>query len=126
MVFFLLKIWFFLCECVSSVTETWSDTLYTTLSPMTLLTSVLFRRPTTFMDTVVKFIFLRKVVRLFGAEVQKSRNLSTHESEECEHGKGVGVYPTLLQSDTLYYYIHMFAQEQVQACDRKRLFTMDR
>ncbi len=75
---------------------------------------------------LVKFVFLRKVVRLFGAEVQKPRNLSTHESEECEHGKGVGVYPTLLQSDTLYYYIHMFAEEQGQACDRKRLFIMDR
>ena len=25
-------------------------------------------------------------------ELQKPRNLSAHESEECEHGEGVGVY----------------------------------
>ena len=30
--------------------------------------------------------------------------MSAHESEECERGEGVGVYPTLLQSDTLQSY----------------------
>ena len=34
-------------------------------------------------------------------DVQKPRNLSTYESEECEHGEGVCVYTTLMQSDTL-------------------------
>jgi hypothetical protein len=42
-----------------------------------------------------------EVVILFEVELQKTRNLSTHESEECEHGEGVCVYATLLQSDTL-------------------------
>ena len=36
--------------------------------------------------------------------MQKPRNLSEHESEECEHGEGVGVYTTLVQSDTLHPY----------------------
>ena len=40
-------------------------------------------------------------VSLFQVELQKPRNLSVSESEECGHGEGVGVYPTLLQSDTL-------------------------
>ena len=42
-----------------------------------------------------------EVVSLFEVELQKPRNLSAHEREECEHGKGGGVYATLLQSDTL-------------------------
>ena len=37
---------------------------------------------------------------LFEVELQKPRNLSSHESEECDHGEGVGVYTTLRQSDT--------------------------
>ena len=41
-----------------------------------------------------------EVVNLFEVELQKPRNLSAHASEECEHGEGVGVYATLLQSDT--------------------------
>ena len=50
------------------------------------------------------FIYIdssEEVAILFEVELQKPRNLSSHESEECEHGKGVGVYVTLLQSDTL-------------------------
>ena len=35
-------------------------------------------------------------VNLFEVELQKPRNLSTYESEECEHGEGVGVYTVLL------------------------------
>ena len=34
----------------------------------------------------------------------KTKDLSAHESEECEHGKGGGVYATLLQSDTVHPY----------------------
>ena len=45
-----------------------------------------------------------EVVSLFEVELQKPRNLSAHESEECEHGEGVGVYATLLQSDTVQPY----------------------
>ena len=40
--------------------------------------------------------------RLIEVDLQKPRNLSAHESEEYDHGEGVGVYPTLLQSDTPY------------------------
>jgi hypothetical protein len=55
---------------------------------------------------LVKFVDIdssEEVVSLFVFEVdlQKTRNLSTHESEECDHGEGVGVYVTLLWSDTL-------------------------
>ena len=53
---------------------------------------------------LVKFVDIdstEEVVNLFEVELQKPRNLSAHESEECEHGEGVGVYATLLQSDTL-------------------------
>jgi hypothetical protein len=53
---------------------------------------------------LVKFVNVnstKEVVSLFEVELQKPRNLSAHESEECEHGEGVGVYATLLQSDTL-------------------------
>ena len=45
-----------------------------------------------------------EVVTLFEVELQKPRNLKTHESEECEYGVGVGVYTTLLQSDTVQSY----------------------
>ena len=48
---------------------------------------------------LVKFLYIdsvEEVVRLFEVEIQKLRNLSVHESEECEHGEGVCVYPTLL------------------------------
>ena len=31
-----------------------------------------------------------EVVSLFEVELQKPRNLSVHESEECEYGEGVG------------------------------------
>jgi hypothetical protein len=46
---------------------------------------------------------VKEVVNLFEVELQKPRNLSSHDSEECEDEEGVGVYPTLLQSvsDTL-------------------------
>ncbi len=40
-------------------------------------------------------------VILVEVELQKPRNLSAGEREECGHGEGVGVYSTLLQSDTL-------------------------
>ena len=53
---------------------------------------------------LVKFVDIdsvEEVVILFEVEIQKQRNLSVHESEECDHGEGVGVYDTLLQSDTL-------------------------
>ena len=36
------------------------------------------------------------VVSLFEVEMQKPRNLSVHESDQCEHGEGVGVYTTLM------------------------------
>ena len=42
-----------------------------------------------------------EVVILFEVELQKPRTLSASESEERRHGEGVGVYATLLQSDTL-------------------------
>ena len=42
-----------------------------------------------------------EIVRFFEVDLQKPRNLSVHESGECEDGEGVGVYPTLLKSDTL-------------------------
>ncbi len=53
---------------------------------------------------LVKFLYIdstEEVVSLFEMEFQKPRSLSAHESEECEDGEGVGVYPTLLQSDSL-------------------------
>ncbi len=55
---------------------------------------------------LVKFLYIdstEEVVSLFEVEFQKPRNLSVHtsESEERAHGEGVGVYATLLQSDTL-------------------------
>ena len=46
-----------------------------------------------------------EVVRLFEVELQKPRNLSTHESEECEYGEGGCVYATLMVSDTLHPYV---------------------
>ena len=42
-----------------------------------------------------------EVVSLFEVELQKPRNLSAHESGECEHGEGVGVYAALMKSETL-------------------------
>ncbi len=36
--------------------------------------------------------------------MQKPRNLSASESEDSGHGEGVGVYGTLVQSDTLKTY----------------------
>ena len=56
---------------------------------------------------LVKFLYIdsaEEVVSLFDVELQKPRNLSAHESEKCEHGKGVGVHATLLQSDTVQPY----------------------
>ena len=55
---------------------------------------------------LVKFVDIdsaEEVASLFEVELQKPRNLSAHDSEECEDEEGVGVYPTLLQSvsDTL-------------------------
>ena len=53
---------------------------------------------------LVKFLYIdstEEVVCVFEVELQKPRNLSVHESEECEPGEGVVVYDTLLQSDTL-------------------------
>ena len=52
---------------------------------------------------LVKFVDIDstdEVASLFEVDLQKPRNLSAHESEECEHGEGVGVYGTLLQSDS--------------------------
>ena len=40
-----------------------------------------------------------EVVSLFEVEFQKPRNLSVHESEECDHGEGVGVYTTCFVMD---------------------------
>ena len=42
-----------------------------------------------------------EVVSLFEVDLQKPRNLRSHESDECEYGEGVGVYVSLFQSDTL-------------------------
>ncbi len=36
--------------------------------------------------------------------VVMGRDLSASEKEECGYGKGVGVYDTLLQSDTVQSY----------------------
>ena len=44
----------------------------------------------------------RRSLSLFEVELLKPRNLSAHESEEYEHGEGVGVHATLLQSDTRF------------------------
>ncbi len=33
--------------------------------------------------------------------MKKPKDLSSSEGEECDHGEGVGVYDTLLQSDTV-------------------------
>ena len=55
-------------------------------------------------NILLKFLYIdsaEQVVILFQVELQKPRNLSVHESEECEPGEGVVVYDTLLQSDTL-------------------------
>ncbi len=48
-----------------------------------------------------------EVVSLFELDLQKPRNLSTHEREEREHGEGRDVYATVLQSDIQYS--HMVA-----------------
>ncbi len=48
-----------------------------------------------------------EVVVLFDVELQKPRNLSTSESEECGHGEGVGMYVTLLNQ---IHYRHMVVQ----------------
>ncbi len=40
-------------------------------------------------------------VSLFEVEFQKPRHLSASESEKLGNGEGVGVYDTLIQSDTL-------------------------
>ena len=59
---------------------------------------------------------VEEVVSLFEVEVQKPRNLNVNESEECEHREGVGVYPTLLQSDThktRIGYNHLVVENQV-------------
>ena len=50
----------------------------------------------------VKDLFIdcaEEVVSLLEVELQKPRNLSAHESEECEHGEGVGVY-------VMMWYVH--------------------
>ena len=43
-----------------------------------------------------------EVVRLFEVELQKPRNLSTHESEECEYGEVVGLLVLLRVVCILY------------------------
>ncbi len=43
-------------------------------------------------------------VILFEVDLQKPRNLSTSESEEHGYWEGVGVYDTLIQSDTVQEY----------------------
>ena len=48
---------------------------------------------------LLKFLhidYTEEVVILFEVQLLKPRNLSVHEREECEHGKGVVVYDTLL------------------------------
>ena len=48
---------------------------------------------------LVKFVSIysdEEFVSLFEVEIQKPRNLSVHESGECEDGEGVCVYPTLM------------------------------
>ena len=37
---------------------------------------------------------------------KRPKDLITREREECGHGEGVGVYVTLLQSDTVQTYGH--------------------
>ena len=61
-------------------------------SPHTLLIVLLYTDST------------EEVVRLLKVDLQKPRNLNSHESEECEYGEGVDVYDTLLKSDTVYPY----------------------
>jgi hypothetical protein len=58
---------------------------------------------------LVKFVDVdssEECISLLEIELQKPRNLSPHESEESEHGEGVGVYDTLLQSDTVKPFGH--------------------
>ena len=46
------------------------------------------------MNTCSRFLYIdsvEEVVRLLEVELQKPRNMSVHESEECEHGVDVGV-----------------------------------
>ena len=45
-------------------------------------------------------------VSFFEVEMEKSRNLSASEIEASGHGKGVSVYVTLIQSDTVQEYGH--------------------
>ena len=59
------------------------------------------------MSIIQLFLYIdsaEEVVSLFEVELQKPRNLSASESEERGHGKGVGVYATLLQSGTIQSY----------------------
>ena len=54
--------------------------------------------------SLVKFVDIdstEEVVIFFEVDLQRPKNLSVYESEECEYGEGVVVYATLLQSDTL-------------------------
>ncbi len=47
---------------------------------------------------LLKFLYIdstEEVVNLYEVEVQKRRNLSVHESEESDHGEGVGVMSRL-------------------------------
>ncbi len=49
-------------------------------------------------ESCILFLYIEsteEVVILLEVELQIPRNLNTHESEECDHGKGVGVYTTL-------------------------------
>ena len=72
-----------------------------TKHPLTLVTQFVLSFP---FQCVVSlhffFDFAEEVVSPIEVEIQKPRNLSGSESEECRYGEGVGVYDTLLKSDT--------------------------
>ena len=50
----------------------------------------------------------KEVTRPVGFDLQKkTKDLSVRESEECGYGEGVGVYVTLLESDTVQSHGHV-------------------
>ena len=62
---------------------------------------------------LVKFLYYidstEEVESLCEVDLEKPRNLSTHESEECEDWEGVDVYVTLL----LRYISHMVIKSRL-------------
>ena len=52
-----------------------------------------------------RYLVAQKQTRDLGVGLRKkTKDLIVSEREECGHGKGAGVYDTLMQSDTLQSY----------------------